>query len=495
MRHLSPISASRDEFDENEFDRDNSMVFSSTDDHRCDRYKATFPNFHPFYEKSKIDNRIGGTKEIVLPGFQKALSPPPPPPPEKDRRYSSQHTPPRLPRRTEAPPPPPPEKDRRFSSRQHSSPRLPRRTEAPPPPPPSADLRFLSDHSSPRQTFAPPPRFSSPRLPRRTSSISENDDAVILLEDSDALQPQVTPRGSLMRQKCVGNLNTFTRASSDCYGMNKSQRSMQSESQFSRAASCHDVFCSARPSRVPPRRCAPSRQSKNESELLKCLARAASERNLDDESASSISRQYQSARHLGRTQSRLHVIKDGTADKAQLSLSTHFPSVAMCMQSGHRYTDADCLPRQPMSSRQYQSARHLGRTQSRLHVTEDDTADEAKLPLSSHFPSVATCMQSGHGYTDADCLPRQPMSSRQYQSARHLRRTQSRLHVIKDDTADEAKLSLSSHFPSVAICMQSGTGDTDEDLSPRCPMRTQSTRVRNSKHSSISPSRSYSADA
>jgi hypothetical protein len=122
--------------------------------------------------------------------------------------------------------------------------------------------------------------------------------------------------------------------------------------------------------------------------------------------------------------------QDDTADKAKLSLSSHFPSVAICMQSGHGDTDADLSPRRPMRSRLNQSARHLGRTQFRLNSTKDDSADEAKLSLSSHFPSVAICMQSGHGDTDADLSPRRSMRSRQYQSARHLGRTQSRLALL-----------------------------------------------------------------
>jgi hypothetical protein len=408
IRPLSPLSAFGDEYDEHEFDGDDLMAFSSTDDHLCDRYGVILPNLNPLlYEKSKKDNGIGGDKEIDLSGFKIALLPPPPPPPNKDSRLSSQH----------------------------SSHRVPRRTQA------EDDLRFSSQHSSPRRTQAPPPRYSSPR---------ESKDAGIILKDSDAFQ--VTRRGSLMRQKCVRDLNSF---SSDRNGMS-SQHSMKSENQFVRAASCRDVFSSSRPRRAPPSRGALPRRSKNESALLKCLARAASEHSLNVKPAEALpprrpmlSRQYQSARHLGRTQSRLHATKDNTADAAKLSLSSHFPSVAMCMQSGHG--DSDVSPRRPICSRQYQSARHLVRTQS-----------------------LDMCMQSGHGNTDKDLPPRRPMLSRQYQSARHLDCTHSRLHVTKNNTADTAKLSLSSHFPSVAMCIQSGHGDSDEDLSPEVPMRKKS---------------------
>jgi hypothetical protein len=266
----------------------------------------------------------------------------------------------------------------------------------------------------------------------------------------------------VMRPTCISPISApgdeFDEIESDGDG----QRSMQPKSKFLRASSCHDVYSSARPSRAPPRRGAPPRQSKDESALLKCLARAASERSFYDEPASSLSRQYQSSRHLGRTRSRLHVTKKDTADDAKLYLSSHFPSLAICLQSGHGGTDEDISPRRPMLSRQYQSARHLGRTQSQLHVTKNDTADEAKLSLSSHFPSV----QSGHGDTDEDISFRRPMLSRQHQSARHV----GRLHVTKNDTADETKLYLSSQFPSVAICLQSGHRDTKEDISPRRPM-------------------------
>lgn len=192
-----------------------------------------------------------------------------------------------------------------------------------------------------------------PKFPKRRSSTEQVDGFKAIEDKTDRTLSETPtlvrslPRDQRMQRMVSARDVTFA-SSSDRDGTSLGVRSMHvGPSVYTKAASCRSLAYVAEPlSRAPPRR-----SKDNESALLASLAREASDRYLKVDSDSThnrttrpaLTRRESSRRLLMRSASKRLVV----SEHLPTNIPSHFPSVAICMQSGHGDVDEDHLPRRP----------------------------------------------------------------------------------------------------------------------------------------------------
>jgi hypothetical protein len=444
---------------------------------------------------SKHGNSIGGTKEKVLAGFQKALPPSPPPSHEKDRRYSSQHSSPRLPRKIEAPPLTLPEDDLRFSS-QYSSPRLPPRAQAPPPSPPEDDLGFLPDHASHLGSKVTPVLsidvggFMGNDSVSLADSIWDSDDSSLGSAHSfcpavseclkagerlDRVAPQIPRRGKTRHKR-----QTLTS------GDGKSKRTDSNEGPEDRSVGIAPSYCSS---------------------VSKSLETG---RKVGEDDAAPQRPWRERSRHKRQTfvsDDDKSKCNEDREDRSVGSVPSYCSSVSKCLETGRKVGEDDAATQRPRRERTRYKRQTFASGEGKSKCNEG-SEDRSVGSVPSYCSLVSKCLETGRKVGEDDAAPQRPRRER----TRHKRQT-----IASDDdkskcnegSEDRSVGSVPSYYSSVSKCLETGREAGEDDATPQkprrertChkrqtplpkrPMRRKSSHVRNLKPSSICPSRTYS---